>query len=138
MRERVDHMPKPLPLRGYDAKKHSEDTSIHTGSDSRVQQQYANEVDVNTIMKRYGITATAPLGPATGVYGDFTDIEDYESAVERIRGAEARFMALPAAVRERFGNNPGELIRRAYAMPPEEFTKLFAGDVVVDKPAEPV
>lgn len=122
----------PPSLHGYNAKEVSIYTSIDTGSESKVQQQFAGEVDVNTIMRRYGISQSAPLGPATGVYGDFTDISDYESAVARIEGARDRFAALPAEVRERFMNDPGVLIRRANEMEPDAFNALFVGNPVVD------
>lgn len=126
-RERVVTEP-PVSLRGYDAKAASLDTSIDTGSESKVQQHLGVEVDVNTIMRRHGITGALPLGPATGVYGDFTDISDYESAVERVRGAEKRFQELPAEVRERFKNDPGLLIKKATEMEPDAFEALFVGN----------
>lgn len=118
----------PAGLRGYDAKLVSEQYSWDTGDVSKVQQQFGTEVDVNTIMRRYGISQALPLGPSTGVYGDFTGISDYESAVERIEGARKRFMELPAEVRERFDNDPGVLIRRAGEMEPEAFESLFVGE----------
>lgn len=123
----------PPSLRGYDAKAVSVATSVDTGDRSKVQQHFAEEVDVNTIMRRHGITAALPLGPATGVYGDFTDIHDYESAVERVKGAEKRFAELPAEVRERFKNDPGLLIRRATEMEPEAFGALFVGNEPVSQ-----
>lgn len=125
-REHVETVP-PVSLRGYDAKLFSTDHEIHTGSESKVQQHLGVEVDVNTIMRRHGISGSLPLGPATGVYGDFTDISDYESAVERVRGAEKRFMELPAEVRERFKNDPGLLIKRATEMEPDAFEAMFVG-----------
>jgi len=131
----------PVSLRGYDAKGVSNQTSISTGIESKVQQQFAEEVDVNTIMRRFGISGVEPLGVASGVYGDFTDIHDYESALERVRGAQERFMELPADVRERFNNDPGLLIRRATEMEPKDFDSLFAGgtpDVVVPEVVPPV
>lgn len=121
----------PASLRGYDAKAVSDLYSWDTGSQSKVQQHLGVEVDVNTIMRRHGITGALPLGPATGVYGDFTDISDYESAVERVRGAEKRFMELPADVRERFKNDPGLLIKRATEMEPDAFEAMFVGNPVV-------
>jgi len=119
----------PVSLRGYDAKGVSDSLSVDTGDRSKVQQHLGVEVDVNTIMRRHGITKALPLGESTGVYGDFTDIYDYESAVERVRGAEKRFMDLPAEVRERFKNDPGVLIRKATEMEPEAFNALFVNDV---------
>ena len=126
---------RPASLRGYVAKDISVLTSTDTGSDSLVQQQFGEEVDVNTIMRRYGMTGSAPFGDETGVYGDFTGISDYDSAVERIRGAQERFMALPAEIREKFNNDPGELIRRANAMQEKELEAMFV-EPVAPAPAD--
>lgn len=43
-------------------------------------------------------------------YGDFSNISDYHDAVLRAQQAEDSFMALPAALRARFSNDPGKLI----------------------------
>lgn len=118
----------PPGLRGFSAREVSDATSLETGPETYTQQHFREEVDVNTIMRRFGVTQELPLGPATGIYGDFTGITDYESAVERIEGARNAFMQLPAEVRERFDNDPGKLIAAAEVMPPEEFEALFSGD----------
>lgn len=121
-------------LRSYSAREVSDRTGLNTGTETLVQQHFRDEVDVNTIMRRYGVTALAPLGPATGIYGDFTGVSDYESAVERIRGAQERFMKLPPELRERFDNDPGKLISAAESMPEAEFEAMFSGE----EPAVPV
>lgn len=126
----------PVSLRSYDAAQHSRATSTFTGADSLVQQHFKDEVDINTIMRRFGLTRELPLGPASGVYGDFTGISDFSSAMERIEGARERFMALPPEVRERFDNDPGKLIAMASALPAAEFDALFSGNVTA--PVEPV
>lgn len=124
---------RPASLRGYDVKAVSLLTSLDTGEETLVQQQFGEEVDVNTIMRRYGMTGAAPFGEDAGVYGDFTGIHDYDSAVARIDAARARFMELPASVREKFNNDPGELIRRANEMDEAELAKEF---VVPDPPTD--
>lgn len=100
-------------LRAYDAHAVSLESAVHTGSESVVQQHLVDEVDINTIVRRFGITASRPSGDVGGVYGDFTGITDFESAVEAVERAQAGFMALPAEVRERFGNDAGRLLERA-------------------------
>lgn len=94
------------------------------GGESKVQQAFKDEVDVNVIVRRFGVTQ-ASAGQTMGVYGDFTGIHDYESAVERIEGAQRRFMSLPAEVRERFRNDPGVLIRAANELSEEEFARVL-------------
>lgn len=119
----------------YDPKEVSEDVSVDTGSESLVQQHFKDEVDINTIVRRYGITAGMPFGPDGGMYGDFTGIVDYESALELVKDTQSRFMRLPAEMREKFGNNPGALVRFAQENTPEEFEAAFRPPDV--KPAEP-
>jgi len=106
MREWVDIGP----LHGYDVKAVSLATSSPGGGVDIVQQQFRDEVDVNTIVKRFGLTGQFPVSSLEGVYGDFTGITDYESAVSAIEAAERSFMQVPPDVRERFGNDPGRLL----------------------------
>lgn len=115
---------------GYDAKEVSDEVSVYTGDKSLVQQHFKDEVDVNTIVRRFGITAGMPFGPDGGMYGDFTGIVDYESAVALIKDTESRFMRIPAELREKFNNNPGMLVRFAQDSSAEEFEAFF-------RPAEP-
>lgn len=125
----------PLKLRGYDAAELSEDTGIDTGTETLVQQHFVQEQDINTIVARFGVTGALPLGPdGPAVYGDFSGITDYDSALETIERAEASFMSLPAEVRDRFKNNPANLINWANeARDEEEFMTRFA--VKTERPA---
>lgn len=114
-------IPLKASLRSYDSAVVSIATGIETGSVSLVQQHYKEEVDVNTIVRRFGLTAAMPSGAAGGMYGDFTGITDYDDAVARIERANAGFMSLPAEVRERFGNDPSRLISLAQTGSEAEF-----------------
>lgn len=96
---------------GYDA----DDVSRETGlvcdeAESVVQQQFAEEVDINTIVRRFGLTGELPNGVAMPVSGDFTAVSDFQTAMNTIRQAQESFMLLPADVRERFANDPGRVI----------------------------
>lgn len=124
------------PLRGFDSREVSDLTSLHTGPETLVQQHFAVEQDINTIVRRFGLTSELPAQVSGGMYGDFTGVTDYDSAVARIARADEAFMALPADVRERFGNDPGQLIRLAQALPLEDFNARLASSVVVP-PVDP-
>lgn len=119
--------------RGYDTGEVSDETAIDTGKDTMVQQQFGIEQDVNTIVKRFGLTGNTPFGSAAGVYGDFTGICDYSSAMEVIERAQKGFMTLPPDVRERFENDPGRMIAYAQSVPEEEFIRAFEPNVVEDQ-----
>lgn len=108
--------------------KASEDLSVLLASidsgDTPVQQQFGEEVDINVIVRRFGVTAASSM-QVMGVYGDFTDIENFDDAVRKVEGARARFSTLPPEVRDRFGNDPGALIEAATTRSPEEFARLM-------------
>lgn len=74
------------------------------------QQQFAEEVDINTIVKRFGLTGELPNGVAMPVSGDFTGISDFHTAMNLVRQSQEAFMELPASVRERFANDPARVI----------------------------
>lgn len=74
------------------------------------QQHMAEETNINTIVKRYGLTGTMPVPPRLPTYGDFTGVFDYQSALEALNDADKSFEALPADVRTKFGNDPGKFV----------------------------
>lgn len=125
-------------LRNYDPKHHSQGVFVETGDETLTQQHLREEVDINTIVRRFGITGVMPSGVPGGVYGDFTGVEDYESAVAAVERAEAGFLTLPAEVRERFGNNPGMLIQYANGVPIEQLDAELRGMQAPVAPVAPV
>lgn len=93
----------------------AKDGLIFTEEDeSLTQQHFAEEADVNNIMRRYAQTGyiVDPLNPGTAkpMFGDFSVDFDYQEAQNMLISANNQFMALPADLRKRFGNNPGELL----------------------------
>lgn len=95
----------------HDRRLHSLRFAVDPGTETLTQQQFKEETDINTIVRRFGLTHTLPAAVAEGMYGDFTGITDYESAAAMIDQAHAAFMQLPAAVRDRFGNDVGKLVQ---------------------------
>lgn len=78
---------------------------------SLTQQSLADEVDINKIVKRFEQTGLlSHVANKPGVYGDFSAVADYQSAMIAVNSANAMFMSLPASVRERFDNDPVKLI----------------------------
>ena len=95
----------------YDADNVSRETGLAIDeAESVVQQQFAEECDINTIVKRFGITGELPNGVAMPLSGDFTGVTDFQTVMQLIRQAQESFYELPAEVRARFGNNPAEVI----------------------------
>lgn len=98
-------------LYNYDADAASEEAGLKIDeSESVTQQQFAEEVDINTIVKRFGLTGELPNGVAMPVSGDFTGVADFQSAMNVVRQAQEAFMELPAEVRYRFSNDPARVV----------------------------
>lgn len=105
----MSRYPKGYKRAGYD-----------TGPETMVQQQFRDEVDVNTIVRRFGMTREMPSGLDGGVYGDFTGISDYESAVAAVERAQSGFLTLDPEVRARYENDPGLYLAAVAQMSDEE------------------
>lgn len=99
------------------------------------QQQFKEESDINTIVKRFGLTGELPVVPRMPMSGDFTGAVDFHTAMNMVVQAEQEFMKLPAQLRERFKHDPGELI----AFLEDEGNRDEAIKLgLVEKPAEKV
>lgn len=96
---------------GYDVEEASHEASIDfKGEHSLTIQSMAEDADINVLMERYGITGTMPINPRVPMYGDFTEVTDYRSALHAVMEASDAFMELPAKIRARFNNDPQELL----------------------------
>lgn len=73
------------------------------------EQHHAKDLDLNNIIKRYGIKdgsiPPAALLPA-GLFGDFTNSVDLRDALDRSAAAADKFNRLPAELRAQFNNDP--------------------------------
>ena len=77
---------------------------------SMTSQQFADDVDINTIVRRFGLTGQLPQSLSVPLSGDFTGVTDFHSAMNLVVAAQDEFMKLPVDVRDRFGNDPGALV----------------------------
>lgn len=78
---------------------------------SPTQQQYRDECDINNIMKGYVHSGLLPVGTtSTARYGDFSDVDDYLSAMLTLNYARDQFNELEANIRRRFNNDPAEFL----------------------------
>lgn len=75
------------------------------------KQASKEDADINAVLRRW-LVHRGPL-PGNGQeprYGDFSGVGDFHSALERVRTAESEFAELPAKVRGRCLNDPGEFL----------------------------
>jgi len=82
-------------------------------------QASKEEADINTIVKRFGLTGTLPQNVRTPLSGDFTNAIDFRTAMDAVVAAERSFAAMPAEVRKRFGNDPAEFVDFTTAVGPD-------------------
>lgn len=84
------------------------------GSDEVASQEFKDNLDPNSIMKRFATDGVAPIyrtGDLIDVNVDDLNASDFESALNIIADAKESFEALPSEIRERFGNNPAKFLR---------------------------
>lgn len=113
-------------------------------SPSLTQQHFAKDADLNTVLKRYGISdGQIPPAAADGrYYGDFSDVFTFREALDRTRDAVAKFNALPAALRAEFNNDP--VFLHDWVMDPKNADEAVALGLLQKKtvtqplPSEPV
>lgn len=77
---------------------------------SLAQQHFKDETDINVLLERFKVTGQMPQGVRLPSYGDFTGVTDFRSAQEAVLNARNAFMDLSPALRERFGNDPQQLL----------------------------
>lgn len=94
----------------YDGDAASAATGLPAGDDGMTQQQFAEECDINTIVRRFKLTGEMPVGVRPPVFGDFTDVMDFQTAMEAVVKAREAFDALPAEVRYEFHNDPQRFV----------------------------
>lgn len=118
---------------------------------SLTSQSAANELDINAVVRRYGITTdlhpaavrelVAQLSPGSaGQYADVGLDMSYHEALTRLKNAEATFMELPAGIRSKFRNQPAELLDALAAASvgdEEALARLVDAGVVDEPPAKP-
>lgn len=79
---------------------------------SKTQQHHKDAADVNKIMERYKKKPDPAIfvKSGKGVYADFSEVTDYQSALHQLKSAEAAFMSLPSDIRHKMDNDPSKLI----------------------------
>ena len=98
----------------YDQEDASKEAGLDCGDEVLTVQSAKEECDINTIVRRFGITGQLPAAMVAPQYGDFTGISDYQSALNAVIAAEETFMQMPADVRSRFENDAGKFLAFCY------------------------
>jgi len=94
----------------YDRDAASDESGLKCEDVSLTKQSFADECDINTIVRNFGLTGSLPDNYKPPQYGDFEGVADYQSALNAVIAADDAFMLMPPNLRERFHNNPQHLI----------------------------
>lgn len=94
----------------YDTMEASDASALTCDDPSLAQQHMKEESDINTIVRRFGLTGELPSGVRMPQYGDFTGVTDYHSALNAVIAAQDSFAQLPADIRTRFGNDAAAFV----------------------------
>lgn len=107
--------------------------------ESRTQQHMADETLTKNIVDRYIKTGVLHSPGARemsqGSYGDFSNLGSYHDSFNLVIGAQEAFEALPARVRERFRNDPGECVR--FCMDPRNRVEAQELGLINPDPSSP-
>lgn len=89
-----------------------EETGEMTSEESRTQQHHKEGVDIRNIIA--GVRKGLPIDHTTLAqprYGDFSDVDDYMTAKNKVNEADEAFDRLPANIRKRFNHKPEALLK---------------------------
>jgi len=94
----------------YDRNAESKAAGLACPDESKAQQNAKEDADINTLVKRFGITGKMPVLDKVPLQGDFHDITSFKEAADRLLEAQHAFMQLPADTRYKFHNDPNEFL----------------------------
>lgn len=90
----------------YDMDAASDESGLKCEDPSLAQQQFAEECDINNLVERYGLNGELPATVRAPEYNDYSEVGDFQSAMNAVNAARENFMQLPAKLRARFDNDP--------------------------------
>lgn len=78
---------------------------------SLTQKHFAAATDINNIVKQYAKTRQLPVTGEAPIYGDISRLPSYHDSLNFVFDVQRAFASLPARLRGRFQNDPGQLVR---------------------------
>lgn len=120
----------------YNFKKRSRAAALVCMDESRTVQSDSVDADINTIVRRFGITGKMPDNLRIPTYGDYDDVDDFLSASLVIKDAETEFMKIPAEIRAQFEHDAGHFFN--YAANPDNYDGLVALGLAKARPVQPM
>lgn len=95
---------------------------LDCGDEMMTKQSHKDECDIHNILRQYQQTGIIQhINDRTGVFDDLPSDLDYQASMNLMLDAQARFAALPAKVRDHYGNDPARFLA-AFQDPDQEDT----------------
>lgn len=86
------------------------DNGFFCHDESLAIQSAEEESNINTIVRRFGISGELPDNLRMPQSGDFTNALDFHASMNLVRQAQEEFVRVPAEIRARFNNDPSRLM----------------------------
>lgn len=118
----------------YDMNAASVESGLACAEPTLAKQSFKEEVDINTIIKRFGLSGELPQNVEMPLTGDYEGVFDFQSAMNVVRGAQEAFAAMPASVRTRFSNDPRLFVD--FCLNPENLDEARKLGLALPKPVE--
>lgn len=119
MKQKIPFVRSPY---NYDTNEVSDETGINTGEEGGAKQSFKEECDINTIVARFGLGYELPETHRVPQYGDFSNITDFQTAMNATARAREAFDQLPANIRTKFNNDPGQYVD--FCLNPDNINEL--------------
>lgn len=88
--------------------------SLHCPEETLTEQHHVDACSISTILKQYDRTGLIThVNRSVAAYGDYTEVNEYQEALNTTIRAQNAFDELPSAIRKRFDNDPGEFFEFA-------------------------
>lgn len=102
------------------------------------KQHFKDSVNVNNIMRKYMKTGvlTHVRDSAQALEGDFSNVVDYQGALNLVISANSLFAQLPSKLRERFGNDASRFL--AFVDDPKNQDELIKLGLATRRPDSPM
>lgn len=83
---------------------------LDTGDERRTKQEFKNDVDLPEMMRKLLAGQSVNGARGSAKYEDFTNVGDYLQCQLALQNAQQQFAELPSRVRDRFKNDPAQLL----------------------------
>lgn len=92
------------------AKANSDESALTCLDPSLASQEMSRDTDINYIVDVWVRTGVAPVTSQEALSGDFSNVDDYRTMLDKINRAKGAFNELDADTRAFFKNDPANLI----------------------------